>query len=123
MLRSAIISGKVTCLVVPGRCFHRFLLLFEGQRSYFWNYRYPFLNIGKKLSQFWNGPTELGREPCLGKISLGKTKFGKENFGDHVLEILVPKLSNTYKSFQLLVNFFQLLVTFFQLLVIFFPTL
>ena len=53
MLRSAIISGKVTCLVVPGRCFHRFLLLFEGQRSYFWSYRYPFLNVGKKLRQFF----------------------------------------------------------------------
>ena len=53
MLRSAIISGKVTCLVVPGRCFHRFLLLFEGRRSYFWSYRCPFLNFGKKLSQFW----------------------------------------------------------------------
>jgi hypothetical protein len=32
----------------------------------------------------------------LGKKSLGKTKFGKENFGDHVLEIFVPKLSNTF---------------------------
>ena len=73
---------------------------------------------------------KTGREPCLGKLSLGKTKFGKENVGDHVFEILVPKLSNTYKSFQLLanffqlfVNFFQLLVTFFQLMAIYFPKL
>ena len=61
-----------------------------------------------------------------------KNQIGKEYVGDHVFEILVPKLSNTksYKSFQLLanffqlfVNFFQLLVTFFQLLAIYFPTL
>ena len=64
-----------------------------------------------------------GSIPCLGKKSLGKTKFGKENFGDHVLEIFVPKLSNTFKIFQLLVKFFQVLVKFFQVLVNFFLTL
>ena len=57
------------------------------------------------------------------KKSLGKNKFGKENFGDHVLEIFVPKLSNTFKIFQLLVKFFQVLVKFFQVLVNFFLTL
>ena len=84
----------------------------------------PFLfDVRPLFSNYYKFNTKSGREPCLGKKSLGKNKFGKENFGDHVLEIFVPKLSNTFKIFQLLVKFFQVLVKFFQVLVNFFLTL
>ena len=54
-----IISGKVTYLMVPVRCHHRFLLVFRRQKLNFLSYRCPFLDDGKKLNLFWNSCTEL----------------------------------------------------------------